>query len=441
MVKKEKENQNSHNDGNDVTTPEETTTSGNEETTAEPVKANETVDDETASSSAEENDSTKISVTDDSVVEAEARKAELEEEEDSSENTEKDSDKDQESVENSESSEDNDSSEHHIDDSQEHIEPYTTVLRDSERKRNKVSGVYAQDSADISLEEIAAIRTEALFGSSHEPADATESREPAQLAYEGQEANVYDFAASDEDIIDEKSGLGEGSSSSRIDSPPKTTVTAINREAPQPKKTRDLDVVDEDYERDAVKAAKRGTLDFGLLLLRFLVAALILFKSAEWLFGISSSIKNTEFAHYLTASNIRFKPEYVNIMVWAFTVLFIVSGLALILGLYAPFFAGISLSIQLVLIVTHIVAHGHIGIDVDPALSTDSLQPLVILALLLTILIFTGPGKISLDFNKGWSRRPYWGSIFIFILAIAAAAGIWVACNGYDPLSALNYRW
>ena len=49
-------------------------------------------------------------------------------------------------------------------------------------------------------------------------------------------------------------------------------------------------------------------------------------------------------------------------------------------------------------------------------------------------LVLTGPGKLSLDFNRGWARRPHIGSVAWLVLAVAGAVAVWVVLNGANPL-------
>lgn len=58
--------------------------------------------------------------------------------------------------------------------------------------------------------------------------------------------------------------------------------------------------------------------------------------------------------------------------------------------------------------------------------------PLICAAL---AILLTGPGRIALDYGRGWTTHPKWGSLGLILVSVAAAAAIWVLFNGTNPNS------
>src|SRR5699024_7869215 len=48
-------------------------------------------------------------------------------------------------------------------------------------------------------------------------------------------------------------------------------------------------------------------------------------------------------------------------------------------------------------------------------------------------LVLTGPGLISLDVKRGWTRRPLASAWVFLVVGIAAGVVIWVVFNGANP--------
>jgi len=57
------------------------------------------------------------------------------------------------------------------------------------------------------------------------------------------------------------------------------------------------------------------------------------------------------------------------------------------------------------------------------------------LATTAAAVILTGPGLYSLDYPRGWARRPFVGSFVWLIVGIGAAAAVWILANGTNPLN------
>lgn len=57
----------------------------------------------------------------------------------------------------------------------------------------------------------------------------------------------------------------------------------------------------------------------------------------------------------------------------------------------------------------------------------------VVLGAAAAALVLTGPGRIGLDFSRGWATRPRWGSTALLLAALAGAAASWIVLHGGNP--------
>ncbi|KXO88483.1 hypothetical protein AXK56_11005 [Tsukamurella pulmonis] len=184
---------------------------------------------------------------------------------------------------------------------------------------------------------------------------------------------------------------------------------------------------------EARKAARRGTTDLGLLVLRVAVGAILVAHGIQKLFGIWGGPGIDGFASYLQNGNdpsLGFE-RFTKVISIATGVVELGGGAMLILGLLTPIAAagavGVMLSATLFKLTT--VGNGFVFFSQDKGVEFE-----LLLLFASVAIILTGPGKLSLDFNRGWARRPHIGSFVWLIIAVAAAVTVWVLLNGANPL-------
>lgn len=188
---------------------------------------------------------------------------------------------------------------------------------------------------------------------------------------------------------------------------------------------QDRDFVDE-YEEDELDV-RRGTTNFGLLILRLGVGALLILHGLTTLFGWANSggvgALEADFAN----SGFRF----ASVMGIAIPTVQLIAGALLVLGLATPLGAGLALALSAYLtmfeVATSTTGWNLAGADAAPV----QLQLLLTVAALA--LQFTGPGRIGIDFSRGWARRPLASSWIFCILGIAAAVVLWYFTSGSWP--------
>lgn len=176
---------------------------------------------------------------------------------------------------------------------------------------------------------------------------------------------------------------------------------------------------------------KRGTIDFGLLFIRFALGGFLIIEGVRTLFSIGESAGisglESEYASYTMA----------NILAMGVPVGQLVAGTFLVLGLLTPFAS------MLALVVTGFMAIHELavsGTGLDVFAWPESLWLALILFVVNVGVQFTGPGFISVDSALGVkalsspARRPLASSWIFFILGAAALVAVWWFAAGINPL-------
>lgn len=188
----------------------------------------------------------------------------------------------------------------------------------------------------------------------------------------------------------------------------------------------DRDFRDED-EDDRALDPRRGTLDFGLLLLRLGVGGMLLMLGLATFFQFGG-------APGIGAMEAQFADNgynFAGIIAVAIPTVQVIAGGLLVLGLATPLGAALALAISAFLTMFE-VAVGDSGWNVLAA-GAEAVRLHLALTAAALALQFTGPGRYGIDFSRGWARRPLASSWIFCILAIAAAIGLWYLTAGQLP--------
>lgn len=175
---------------------------------------------------------------------------------------------------------------------------------------------------------------------------------------------------------------------------------------------------------------RRGTLDFGLFVLRLVVGGTFIYhglqKLTGWfhgpgLDGTRDMMSNGGWDH----------PTMSTVLVIAGE---LGGGALLVLGLATPLAAGAVLATILdawmwrqSMVSGFQYKGGQSGVELESVLAGTA-----------TVIILTGPGRWAFDRNRGWATRPAFGSFFVLLLAIAAAIGTWYWLHGGNPLTGIG---
>ena len=172
--------------------------------------------------------------------------------------------------------------------------------------------------------------------------------------------------------------------------------------------------------------ARRGTIDFGLLFVRLALSIYLLVAGASTFFKLGgneglSGLEN-EYGEYTMAAALAIGVPTVQLIAGAFLLLGLVTPLAAMFGLIVTGFEAI-----------HGLNTSGDGLDIFAW--DESVWLGLVLFAIAVALQFTGPGFISLDFNRSWTRRPLATSWIFVVIGVAALVAIWWFGTGVNPLS------
>lgn len=176
-----------------------------------------------------------------------------------------------------------------------------------------------------------------------------------------------------------------------------------------------------------VVQARRGTIDFGVFLLRVVVGAYLVLTAVSTFFGIGENdgIQGLNDAYTLQGYA---QAGILSVLVPA---LQLTAGVFLLLGLITPIAAALA---------TAVTAFGALdALDATTSIDVFNLDSSVLfaglLAVVATALQFTGPGKISFDVSRSWAERPLASSWIFVIIGIGGAVAMWWFLAGVNPLN------
>lgn len=190
--------------------------------------------------------------------------------------------------------------------------------------------------------------------------------------------------------------------------------------------------VDAGYTGDQIEEdepeAKRGTMDFGLFLIRLFFGAALILHSVSVFFRLGAgggiAALEEQFSGYEFAGSLAIAVPGVELA----------AGILLVLGLVTP------LAAALATVVTAFLALHQINIGatpVNPFQWGDGVRFAVLMTVIAVGLQLTGPGRVSLDFSRSWARRPLWSSIVFALIGIGCAIGLWwLVTGGAYPFTA-----
>ncbi|MEU0542768.1 DoxX family protein [Nocardia sp. NPDC005978] len=176
---------------------------------------------------------------------------------------------------------------------------------------------------------------------------------------------------------------------------------------------------------------RRGTLDLGLLLLRLMIGGTFIYhglqKLTGWfngpgLEGTRDMMESGGWKHADIAASLLMVGE-------------LGGGILIVLGLATPLAAGAVLA---VILDAWMWKQGMIpGVQYNAG-TKSGVEIDSILAGAAAALILTGPGRLSLDRNRGWATRPFLGSLAALVAAIAAAIATYIYLHGGNPLTGIG---
>ncbi|WP_332839135.1 DoxX family protein [Nocardia bovistercoris] len=176
---------------------------------------------------------------------------------------------------------------------------------------------------------------------------------------------------------------------------------------------------------------RRGTLDLGLFLLRLVVGGTFVYHGLQKLTGWFNG-PGLDGTRDMMAAGGWDHPTVCAILL---TVGEVGGGALLVLGLVTPLAAGAVLA---VILDAWLWKQGMIDGFQYRGSVPSGVELESILAGAAAVLILTGPGRWSLDRNRGWAIRPSYGSFAVLLLAVAAAIGAYWYLHGGNPLTGIG---
>lgn len=172
--------------------------------------------------------------------------------------------------------------------------------------------------------------------------------------------------------------------------------------------------------------ARRGTIDLGLLLLRFVLGGYLIFSAIQTFFQLGSSQGiaglEAQFGAY----------AYGNALAVIVPTLELAAGVFIVLGLLSPVASMVAIAVT-GFMAAHTAANTGTGFN-PVAWGADVWLAVILLGVALAHQ-FTGPGFYAVDSGRGWARRPLASSWIFAALGIAAAALMWWFGTGINPFA------
>ena len=178
-------------------------------------------------------------------------------------------------------------------------------------------------------------------------------------------------------------------------------------------------------EERARAAARRGTQDLGLLLLRVALGALLIAHGLQNAFGFWGGPGPAGLKESLTAAGY----QNAGLLTYATAGAQIASGVLLVLGLFTPVAAAAALGLLLNGALAELKADGWRLVLSSPG------EQLVVLAAVAAAVILAGPGRYGFDGTRGWARRPFIGSFVALLLGVAGGVAAWFFLRGNNPFA------
>ena len=176
---------------------------------------------------------------------------------------------------------------------------------------------------------------------------------------------------------------------------------------------------------------RRGTLDFGLFVLRLVVGGTFIYHGLQKLTGWFNGPGLDGTRDMMAAGGW----DHATLCAVLVTVGELGGGALLVLGLVTPLAAGAVLA---VILDAWAWKQGMIPGFQYRGSAPSGVELESVLAGTAVVILLTGPGRWSLDRNRGWAIRPRYGSFVVLVLAVVAAVGTYWYLHGGNPFTGIG---
>lgn len=188
--------------------------------------------------------------------------------------------------------------------------------------------------------------------------------------------------------------------------------------------------IDFDEEDERMRdAGRRGTQNFGLLVLRVGLGAVLIAHGLQKLFGWWGGSGVNGFRNSL--HDIGF--QHADVLAYVSSGGEVVAGVLLVLGLFTPIAAAGALAFLLNGLLASASARPRT--NTFTYFLPDGHEYQISLIVMAVAVILAGPGRYGFDAGRGWAHRPFIGSFVALLAGIAAGIAVWVFLNGVNPLA------
>ncbi len=201
------------------------------------------------------------------------------------------------------------------------------------------------------------------------------------------------------------------------------------------RRTRAEPIVLDEEPVGSAKAGRRGTTDLGLFVLRVAVGAIAMAHGSQKLFGWWNGPRISGFEDFLSNSpnpGIGFNSDAAKPLAIVGALSESLGGLMLVIGLLTPIAGSAVLGVMIIAATYKSTLAGGVWFFASGQ-NGPGIEYEIFLGIAAAVIILVGPGKIALDFGRGWSTRPYIGSVAWLVVGIAAPVAIWIVFNGTNP--------
>jgi putative oxidoreductase len=174
----------------------------------------------------------------------------------------------------------------------------------------------------------------------------------------------------------------------------------------------------EDRSSKTVETKWHGGLDLGLLILRIMLGGTMGAHGLQHLFGVFGGPGVAGFARVLDGFGFT---SQTTLLSWITGIAEVGGGLLVILGLFTPLGAAALLGVTVNVVYAKFHGGFFLGRGNSPG---GGFEFELVLSALSLALLFTGAGRVSLDVNTPWRRKPTPFGLLGLLLATAASVAV-----------------